>query len=172
MQESKFPPPLSEYVQNMDGFDFFYMPPVKEGNKASPPVGGIDIGYGLTKNGGKNDAAWTFLAELTNGVGLQEALNDLNDLPAFEGHTPKGDITDHVKQLSARFMADLPKAENQRFSSPAVAEALDNATAGVAAGSIEAEAALAKVDEATKKRSRQSDRRPQDAGRCQMRPAG
>lgn len=151
MQESKFPPPLSEFVQNMDGFDFFYMPPVKEGNKASPPVGGIDIGYGLTKNGGKNDAAWTFLAELTNGVGLQEALNDLNDLPAFSGHQPKGDITEHVKQLSTRFMADLPKAENQRFASPAVAEALDNALAGVAAGSLEAEAALATVQAATEK---------------------
>jgi len=151
MQESKFPPPLSEFVQNMEGFDFFYMPPVKEGNKASPPVGGIDIGYGLTKNGAKNDAAWTFLAELTNGVGLQEALNDLNDLPAFAGHQPKGDITEHVKQLSARFMEDLPKAENQRFASPAVAEALDNALAGVAAGSLEAEAALATVQTATEK---------------------
>ncbi len=151
MQESKFPPPLSEYVQNMDGFDFFYMPPVKEGNPASPPVGGIDIGYGLTKNGGKNPAAWTFLAELTNGVGLQEALNDLNDLPAFEGHSPKGDITDHVKEMSARFMTDLPKAENQRFASPAVAEALDNALAAVAAGSSEPEAALATVQAATEK---------------------
>ncbi|RUW89658.1 extracellular solute-binding protein [Mesorhizobium sp. M7A.F.Ca.US.011.01.1.1] len=151
MQESKFPPPLSEYVQNMDGFDFFYMPPVKDGNSASPPVGGIDIGYGLTKNGGKNPEAWTFLAELTNGVGLQEALNDLNDLPAFEGNSPKGDITDHVKEISARFMADLPKAENQRFASPAVAEALDNALAGVAAGSIEPEAALATVQAATEK---------------------
>ncbi|MBX5193698.1 extracellular solute-binding protein [Rhizobium sp. NZLR3b] len=151
MQESKFPPPLSEFVQNMDGFDFFYMPPVKEGNTASPPVGGIDIGYGLTKNGGKNPAAWTFLAELTNGVGLQEALNDLNDLPAFAGNQPQGDITDHVKQLSARFMEDLPKAENQRFASPAVAEALDNALAGVAAGSLEPEAALALVQAATDK---------------------
>ena len=151
MQESKFPPPLSEYVQNMDGFDFFYMPPVKDGNSASPPVGGIDIGYGLTKNGAKNPEAWTFLAELTNGVGLQEALNDLNDLPAFEGNSPKGDITDHVKEMSARFMADLPKAENQRFASPAVAEALDNALAGVAAGSIEPEAALATVQAATDK---------------------
>ncbi|UVK41747.1 extracellular solute-binding protein [Mesorhizobium sp. AR10] len=151
MQESKFPPPLSEYVQNMEGFDFFYMPPVKDGNSASPPVGGIDIGYGLTKNGAKNPEAWTFLAELTNGVGLQEALNDLNDLPAFEGNSPKGDITDHVKEMSARFMADLPKAENQRFASPAVAEALDNALAGVAAGSIEPEAALATVQAATDK---------------------
>ncbi|RWN67625.1 MAG: extracellular solute-binding protein [Mesorhizobium sp.] len=151
MQESKFPPPLSEFVQNMDGFDFFYLPPVKDGNPASPPVGGIDIGYGLIKNGGTNPEAWTFLAELTNGVGLQEALNDLNDLPAFEGYSPKGDITDHVKEMSARFMADLPKAENQRFASPAVAEALDNALAGVAAGSIEPEAALATVQAATEK---------------------
>lgn len=151
MQESKFPPPLSEFVQNMDGFDFFYMPPVKAGNAASPPVGGIDIGYGLTKNGAKNPEAWTFLAELTNGVGLQEALNDLNDLPAFAGHEPQGDITEHVKSLSARFMTDLPKAENQRFASPAIAEALDNALAGVAAGSLEPQAALALVQAATEK---------------------
>jgi len=151
MQESKFPPPLSEFVQNMDGFDFFYLPPVKDGNSASPPVGGIDIGYGLTKNGGKKPEAWTFLAELTNGVGLQEALNDLNDLPAFDGNSPKGDITDHVKDMSARFMADLPKAQNQRFASPAIAEALDNALAGVAAGSVEPEAALAGVQAATEK---------------------
>jgi raffinose/stachyose/melibiose transport system substrate-binding protein len=151
MQESKFPPPLSEFVQNMEGFDFFYMPPVKDGNKASPPVGGIDIGYGLTKNGGKSPEAWAFLSELTNGVGLQEALNDLNDLPAFSGHQPKGDITEHVKEMSARFMRDLPSAENQRFASPAVAEALDNALAGVAAGSITPEAALKAVQEATEK---------------------
>lgn len=151
MQESKFPPPLSEYVENMDGFDFFHMPPVADGNPMSPPVGGIDIGYGLTKNGADNPAAWTFLAELINGVGLQEALNDLNDLPAFEGHAPKGDVSDHVRQMYDRFMADLPNAENQRFASPAVAEALDNALAGVAAGDVEPEAALAAVQEATDK---------------------
>lgn len=151
MQESKFPPPLSEYVQNMDGFDFFYLPAVPGAKSASPPIGGIDIGYGLTKNGAKNDAAWTFLAELTNGVGLQEALNDLNDLPAFAGHEPKGDVTEHVKAMSARFMQDLPKAENQRFANPAIAEALDNALAGVASGSLTAEAALAAVQAAADK---------------------
>ena len=151
MQESKFPPPLSELVQNMDGFDFFYLPPMTTDNPASPPVGGIDIGYGLTKNGAKNDAAWTFLAELTNGVALQEALNDLNDLPAFRGNEPKGDVSDHLKEMSARFMADLPNAENQRFASPSVSEALDNALAGVAAGGLEPEAALASVQAATDK---------------------
>lgn len=151
MQESKFPPPLSEFVQDMDGFDFFYLPPVPGSTQASPPVGGIDIGYGLTGNGAENEAAWTFLAELTNGVGLQQALNDLNDLPAFKGHEPQGDVSDHVKDLYARFMADLPDAENQRFAIPAIAEALDNALAGVAAGSLSAEDGLAAVQAATDK---------------------
>jgi raffinose/stachyose/melibiose transport system substrate-binding protein len=151
MQESKFPPPLSEYITNMAGFDFFYFTALKDGGKASPPVGGIDIGYGLTKNGAKNPAAWTFLASLTNGEALQQALNDLNDLPAFDGHAPQGDVSDHVKDMSKRFMADLPKAENQRFGSPAVAEALDNALAAVASGSMEAEAALKSVQAATDK---------------------
>ena len=73
MQESKFPPPLSQYVQNMDGFDFFYMPALKGSDHASPPVGGIDIGYGLTKNGAQNPAAWTFLASLINGAALHGA---------------------------------------------------------------------------------------------------
>jgi raffinose/stachyose/melibiose transport system substrate-binding protein len=82
---------------------------------------------------------------------MQEALNDLNDLPAFVGHEPMGDVSDHVKQMSARFMADLPKAENQRFAAPAVAEALDNALAGVAGGTIEPQAALAAVQAATDK---------------------
>ena len=151
MQESKFPPPLSQYVQNMDGFDFFYLPALKGSDHASPPVGGIDIGYGLTKNGGSKPEAWTFLASLTNGEGLQEALNDLNDLPAFAGHEPKGDISPHVKAMSERFMVDLPKAENQRFAIPAIADALDSALSGVAAGSLQPEDALKSVQDATDK---------------------
>ncbi|WP_434360558.1 extracellular solute-binding protein [Parasalinivibrio latis] len=136
MQESKFPPPLSEYVQNMDGFDFFHLPPMPDSERTSPPVGGIDIGYGLTRNGENNPAAWKFLASLVNGVALQQALNDLNDLPAFEGHGPQGDVTDHVKEMSARFMKDLAVAENQRFADPVISDALENVLAGVAAGSM------------------------------------
>jgi raffinose/stachyose/melibiose transport system substrate-binding protein len=151
MQESKFPPPLSSYVQNMSGFDFFYFPPLPGSNRPSPPVGGIDIGYGLTKNGAGNPDAWTFLASLTNGEALQQALNDLNDLPAFVGHEPQGDVSDHVKEMSKRFMEDLPKAENQRFALPAIADALDNALAGVAAGNLDPEAALKAVQAATDK---------------------
>ena len=92
-----------------------------------------------------------FLASLTNGEALQEALNDLNDLPAFAGHEPKGDVSDHVKAMFDRFMSDLPKAENQRLANPTVNDALENALAGVAAGSLEPAAALKGVQAATDK---------------------
>ncbi|MFA3916701.1 ABC transporter substrate-binding protein [Ruegeria hyattellae] len=145
MQESKFPPPLSQDVDNMSGFDYFHLPPVPGSSQPSPPVGGIDIGYGLTKNGEDNPAAWTFLAELTNGVALQQALNDLNDLPAFDGHAPQGDVSDHVLGLYDRFMSELPVAENQRFAQPKISQALEDALSGVAAGSLEPMAALEAV---------------------------
>ena len=151
MQESKFPPPLSEYVKDMEGFDFFYLPPASKDAQTSPPVGGVDIGYGLTKNGEKNAAAWTFLASLTNGEGLQPALNDLNDLPAFKGHELQASAPQHVRDMYARFMTDLGNAENQRFAYPAVSQALDDALAGVAAGSVEPEKALQSVQAATDK---------------------
>ncbi len=149
MQEAKYPPPLPPLVQNMQGFDFFYFPPLATGGRASPPVGGIDIGYGMTKAGAENPAAWTFLASLVHGEGLQQALNDLNDLPSIAGLKPEGDITPNILQMYDRFMADLPHAENQRFGSPEIADALDNALAGTAAGKLTAAAALKQVQATT-----------------------
>jgi raffinose/stachyose/melibiose transport system substrate-binding protein len=151
MQESKFPPPLSQYVQNMSGFDFFYFPALEENGKPSPPVGGIDIGYGMTKNGEKNPDAWKFLASLVRGDGLQQALNDLNDLPAISGFEPQGDVAPNIKEMYDRFMADLPQAENQRFLSPQVSEALDSVLGGVAAGTVASEDGLKRVQAATDK---------------------
>ena len=151
MQESKFNPPLPAMVQGMSGFDTFDFPPLTAGNTASPPVGGVDIGYGLTQSGGKNPAAWTFLASLVHGEALQQALNELNDLPAYKGFQPQGDVSPHVKMLYDRFMAELPMAQNQRFASPVVADALDNALAGVASGSLTPAAALDQVQKATDK---------------------
>ena len=151
MQESKFPPPLSQYVQSMSGFDFFYFPALEENGKPSPPVGGIDIGYGMTKNGEKNPDAWKFLASLVRGDGLQQALNDLNDLPAISGFEPQGDVAPNIKEMYDRFMANLPQAENQRFLSPQVSEELDSVLGGVAAGTVAPEDGLKRVQAATDK---------------------
>jgi raffinose/stachyose/melibiose transport system substrate-binding protein len=151
MQESKFPPPLSQYIQNINGFDFFYFPSLKEGGQVSPPVGGIDIGYGLTKNGEKNPEAWKFLASLVKGEALQQALNDLNDLPSFIGFEPEGDITPNVKQMCDRFITDLPHAENQRIAHPEIAQELDNVLAGVASGTVTPEDGMKRVQDVTDK---------------------
>jgi raffinose/stachyose/melibiose transport system substrate-binding protein len=151
MQESKFPPPLSQFVQNMNGFDFFYFPALKEGGQISPPVGGVDIGYGLTKNGEKNPEAWKFLASLVKGEALQEALNDLNDLPSFTGFEPQGDITPNIKEMYNRFIADLPHAENQRIAHPEIGQELDNVLAGVASGTVTPADGLKRVQDVTDK---------------------
>ena len=151
MQESKFPPPLSQYIQNMNGFDFFYFPALKEGGQVSPPVGGVDIGYGLTKNGEKNPEAWKFLASLVKGEALQQALNDLNDLPSFIGFEPEGDITPNIKQMYDRFITDLPHAENQRIAHPEIAQELDNVLAGVASGTVTPDDGMKRVQDVTDK---------------------
>jgi raffinose/stachyose/melibiose transport system substrate-binding protein len=151
MQESKFPPPLASYVQNMSGFDFFYFPALTQGGKPSPPVGGVDIGYGLTKNGEKNPAAWTFLASLVKGDALQQALNDLNDLPSFTGFEPQGEISPNIQEMYNRFIADLPHAENQRIAHPEIATELDNVLAGVAAGTVSPQDGLKRVQDVTDK---------------------
>ncbi len=148
MQESKFPPPLSKYVKDMEGFDYFYLPPLSEDATVTPPIGGIDIGYGLTTNGVKKPEAWIFLSSLINGEALQQALNDLNDLPAFQGHIPKGDISEHTLDLYNRLMADLEVAENQRIASPKISEALENALAGVASKDLTAKEALEMIEKA------------------------
>jgi raffinose/stachyose/melibiose transport system substrate-binding protein len=47
--------------------------------------------------------------------------------------------------MSSRFMEALPHAFNQRFANPTVADALDNALAGVAAGALTPDQALREV---------------------------
>jgi raffinose/stachyose/melibiose transport system substrate-binding protein len=151
MQESKYPPPLPPLVQNMAGFDYFFFPALTAGGHASPPVGGVDIGYGMTKAGATKPEAWKFLASLVRGDGLQQALNDLNNIPAADGFTPQGDITPNILDMYKRFMTELAQAQNQRFGNPEIADALDNALAGVASGKLSARDALQQVQQATDK---------------------
>ncbi len=151
LQESRFKPPLPPLVENMKGFDYFYFPALQSGGHASPPVGGIDIGYGITKNGVSKPAAWDFMVSLVDGEGEQAALNDLNDLPAFKGFVPTITITPNIREMYNRFTEDVAVAENQRFAYPAIADALDNALAGVAGGKLTSEDALANVQAVTDK---------------------
>ncbi len=150
MQESKFPGKLSKYIEGMQGLDYFYFPRFPRSLNDSVPVGGIDIGYGLTQNGKDNPDAWKLLASLVNGSGLQQALNDLNNLPAFKGHQPEGDINEHTLAMYNRFLGDLQVAENQRIASPKLQDALENVLAGLAAGDMTAQEAGGKLSKLSK----------------------
>ena len=145
LQEAEFPPPLPPLIVGMKGFGYFPFPAIKPGNKPGAIVGGIDEGAGLTTTGAKNPAAWQFLASIVNGPGTEAILQKgFNDLPSFTNvKTPS--LAPRVMTLYQQQMSLLPQAQNQRFYSPVVQTALDNALAGVAAGSESPTTALAKV---------------------------
>lgn len=126
-------------------FDNFYLPPYEDGGKASPPVGGVDFGYGITKNCKNPDVAWRVLESFTAGEGIQQAVNDLNNMPAFKGIQPQGNIPQVIKEQFDRYSSVLDAAKNQRIGSPDVENALQNALAGLAAGQLSPTEALEKI---------------------------
>lgn len=147
LQESELTPhpPL---VDDLKAFGFFQFPAINASSKPGAVVGGVDVGYGLTKTGAKNPEAWKFLASLIDGQAGQAALTDINDLPAFKGISLPSNIGPNVRTMYGQFNTLLPTAVNQRFTSPVVENALDNALAGVASGKQSAAQALASVESA------------------------
>lgn len=146
LQEPQLPPPVPPLVKNLSGFAWFPFPAAPRASGPGPSVGGIDVGVGLTKTGAKNPAAWQFMASLVDGEGAQAVLNnDLNDLPAFDNLTPPKSLGSNILKYYDQFMKALPSAQNQRFYSPVLQTAVDNALAGVAAGTLTPKAALARI---------------------------
>jgi raffinose/stachyose/melibiose transport system substrate-binding protein len=126
-------------------FDHFFLPPYERGGKASTPIGGVDFGYGITKNAKNKDAAWKVMESFVAGEGLQQAVNDLNNLPSSKGISPQGNIPAVIKEQAARYNAVLDLAQNQRISRPEIENALQNALAGVAAGQLTPQQGLAEI---------------------------
>ncbi len=146
VQEPQYPPPMPPLIKNLSGFSWFPFPAICSTCKPGPVVGGIDVGDGLTTAGAKNPAAWEFLASLVDGPAGQAVLDtDLNDLAAWNNLASPTSLGPQVLAAYNQFMKVLPQAQNQRFYSPVLQVAFDNAVAGVAAGSLTPTAALAKI---------------------------
>lgn len=148
LQEWRYPPPLPPLVQNWN-FNDFYFPALATGGKPSPAIGGVDVAMGMTKQAKNKQAAWTVMKEWCAGVGEQQALNDLNDLPAFKGFAPTIPVPAAIMASYTRYLAVLDQAQNQRIADPRVANALDDALSGVAAGNVSPQQALQKVQTVT-----------------------
>ncbi len=85
------------------------------------------------------------LSSFAAGAANQQAINDLNNLPAFKGIAPQGDIDAKIKAQIDAYSAKLDDAKNQRIASPEIENALQNALQGVAAGQLEPLAALEQI---------------------------
>lgn len=58
---------VSDAVANWD-YDYFYLPALEEGLSDSKAIGGVDFGYGITKNCENPDLAWKALVSFATGV--------------------------------------------------------------------------------------------------------
>jgi raffinose/stachyose/melibiose transport system substrate-binding protein len=144
------PPNVKNWV-----FDHFFLPAYNPGGQASPPIGGMDFGFGITKNSKNPAAAWQVLESFTAGEGIQASVDDLNNLPAVKGIAPQAaNIPQSIKEQIGRYNAVLDQARNQRFSNPEVETALQNAMDGVATGQLTPQAALQQVQAAQNRISR------------------
>lgn len=132
-------------------FDGFYLPAVEPDLKNSAPIGGVDFGYGITKNCKNKEAAWKALESFASGAGIQACVDDLNNLAAWKGVSPQGDIPETIKTQTGVYAKALDEAMNQRIGEPTIETAMQNALAGVAAGDLTPEAALASIQAAQDK---------------------
>ncbi len=138
-------PPL----KTMSGYGIFFFPALTAQGQASPPLGGIDIGWGLTKTAARSPAveaaAKIVMKELISGVGEQVALNQLNDLPAFTGMKPQQTLSPHLQNLYDTYMRQLATAHTHAVGNPVVFQALVSGLQAIGAGSETPEAAMAAV---------------------------
>ena len=128
------PPPLSK---GLAGFAPMRFPDVT--GAGEPPrdlLGGIDVMIGITKNARNADAACRVLTDWIGGAGAQVLINTFNDLPAFKGLAPQAFETDNQREVWRLFTEQwLPNVKYARqLRDPLVKQALEDATAAVAAG--------------------------------------
>jgi len=136
-------------LKTMSGYGKFFFPAPKGASATSPILGGIDLGWGMTKAANSSPATEaatkTVLKELISGVGEQVALDQLNDLPAFAGMEPQPALTGHLKDLYDGYIAELKTAHPHSVGNTVVFDALTSHLQSIAAGNETPEAGMAAV---------------------------
>ncbi len=136
-------------LATMSGYGKFFFPALTAGGSASPPLGGVDIGWGITKNAAKSPAvaaaARIVLKELISGAGEQVALDQLNDLPAFNGMRPSSPLGPHLESLYETYIQELGTAHPHQIGSPVIFNALAANLQAIGAGTKTPETAMRAV---------------------------
>jgi len=144
-------------LKTMSGYDKFFFPAIQAGGQPSPPLGGIDIGWGITKTAAASPqteaAARIVLKELISGVAEQIALDQLNDLPAFRGLKPSQKLDPHLAEIYNGYIAELEQAQPHAVGNPVIFDALVSNLQSLAAGNITPDAAMAAVQKVAQAQS-------------------
>lgn len=139
---------VSDAVANWD-YDYFYLPALEEGLSNSKAIGGVDFGYGITKNCENPDLAWKALVSFATGEGAQEIANDMNNHLSYPNIEPDTsamverdglqNVVDEFNRSGKDIAAGLV---NQRIAEPTIETAIQEAMQGLIGGTYS-------VDEAT-----------------------
>lgn len=145
---------VADAVANWD-YDYFYLPAISEGASASKAIGGVDFGYGITKNCENPEAAWKALASFAAGEGAQEIANDMNNHLSYPGIGPdmeameaKPGLEKAVNEFN-RSGADIAAGlVNQRIAESTIETAIQEAMQGLVGGSYTVEEAAQHIQDA------------------------
>lgn len=145
---------VADAVANWD-YDYFYLPAISEGASASKAIGGVDFGYGITKNCENPEAAWKALASFAAGEGAQEIANDMNNHLSYPGIEPdmeameaKPGLEKAVNEFN-RSGADIAAGlVNQRIAESTIETAIQEAMQGLVGGSYTVEEAAQHIQDA------------------------
>lgn len=139
---------VSDAVANWD-YDYFYLPALEEGLSDSKAIGGVDFGYGITKNCENPDLAWKALVSFATGEDAQEIANDMNNHLSYPNIEPDTsamverdglqNVVDEFNRSGKDIAAGLV---NQRIAEPTIETAIQEAMQGLIGGTYS-------VDEAT-----------------------
>ena len=146
-------------LKTMSGYGKFFFPAISAHSHVSPPIGGIDLGWGITKSARSSPevtkASEIVLKELISGVGEQVALDQLNDLPAFHGMKPSQTLDPHLAPIYTSYIDELQVAHPHAIGNPVIFDALVANLQAIAAGQKTPAAAMAAVQDIAKKQAAQ-----------------
>ncbi len=145
---------VSDAVANWD-YDYFYLPAIEDGLSDSKAIGGVDFGYGITKNCEDPEAAWKAISSFATGEGAQEIANDMNNhlsYPNIEPDTSTMIERDGLQKAVDEFNRsgkDIAAGlVNQRISEPTIETAVQEAMQGLIGGTYTVDEAAQHIQDA------------------------
>lgn len=145
---------VSDAVANWD-YDYFYLPAISEDVSDSKAIGGVDFGYGITKNCKDPEKAWKALASFAAGEGAQEIANDMNNHLSYPGIEPdtaamieRAGLEKAVDEFNRSGEDIAAGLVNQRVAEPTIETAVQEAMQGLVGGTYTVDEAAQHIQDA------------------------